>query len=241
VYSGPWLPEPIEAADLPEPAHEPRHTEARYELLESVSYAFLLALEALTPTQRAVLILCDVIEYSARETAQALSLSEANVRVVLHRARKALAGYDAQRCIPTAELSVRTAQVLQQFLEGLATGDVPGVEALLAADVVALNDANGTYSAARVPVRGRNKVARFQVKIAHLGPGARRYDVRLLNGLPAFVAEWDDRPRHLAPRIALIPVLDAEGRIRALAGVLAPEKLARVSPCDSHDHGASRG
>src|SRR5262249_13064147 len=73
AYVGPWLPTPIETAsdDVP-PSHEPalhgEHTlEGRYDLLESVSLAFLQALEALTPTQRAVLLLCDVFDYSAAE------------------------------------------------------------------------------------------------------------------------------------------------------------------------------
>jgi RNA polymerase sigma-70 factor, ECF subfamily len=233
VYRGPWLPEPIEDVDLPEPSHEPRHTEARYELLESVSFAFLLALEALTPTQRAVLVLCDVIEYSARETAEALALSEGNVRVLLHRARKTLADYDMRRSIPTPELGSRTAQLLQRFLAYVAAGDVPGVESLLAEDVVVLNDANGKYPAAGVPVLGRNKVARFQVNVGRLRTTAPRFEIRMLNGLPAFVAEWDRDESKLSPRLVLIPILDADGRIRGLHGVLAPEKLARVRPVAS--------
>jgi RNA polymerase sigma-70 factor, ECF subfamily len=228
VYRGPWLPEPIE---LPEPSYEPSQTEARYELLESVSYAFLVALEALTPVQRAVLVLGDVIGYSASETAEALGLSEGNARVVLHRARKALEAYDADRCRPTPALRERTAAALQRFLEGIAAGDVAGLEALLAADVVALNDVNGKYAAAGSPVRGRNKVARFHVRIARLREGAQRYELRMLNGLPAFIAEWDGLERNLAPRVVLIPILDASGRIRAVHTLLAPEKLQRIAPC----------
>ena len=80
AYKGPWLPEPVDDAELVEPSHEPASTTGRYELLESVSFAFLLALEALTPAQRAVLLLRDVFEYTGAETAEALGLSEANVR-----------------------------------------------------------------------------------------------------------------------------------------------------------------
>ena len=61
---------------------------ARYELMESVSFAFLLALEALTPSQRAVLLLRDVFDYSTTETAEALDLTEANAKVLLLRARR---------------------------------------------------------------------------------------------------------------------------------------------------------
>src|SRR5438046_6362126 len=102
-YVGPWLPSPIETSDeapgrrsLGEggpPSHEPpvggidggRTLEGRYDLLESVSFAFLLALERLTPIQRGVLLLMDVFDYSVKETAAALDRSEANVKTTHHR------------------------------------------------------------------------------------------------------------------------------------------------------------
>src|SRR5205085_1091374 len=85
-YVGPWLPSPIETGDevsppSVEPVIAPGHTmEGRYDLLESVSYAFLVALEALTPLQRAVLLLRDVFDYTVAETVDALGSSEANVK-----------------------------------------------------------------------------------------------------------------------------------------------------------------
>src|SRR5205807_6487914 len=111
-YTGPWLPSPVEtASDEPgtlvhdmasdPPSHEPASLENRYELLESVSFAFLIALEALTPTQRAVLLLRDVFDYSVRETASALDLSEANTKTIHHRARQAMSAYDAARQAPS--------------------------------------------------------------------------------------------------------------------------------------------
>ena len=97
-YRGNWLPSPVEtsAEDVP-PAYEVPEgsgspTEGRYELLESVSFAFLLALEALTPSQRAVLLLRDVFDYAVRETADALGMSEANVKVTHHRVMRLFFG-----------------------------------------------------------------------------------------------------------------------------------------------------
>jgi RNA polymerase sigma-70 factor (ECF subfamily) len=88
-YIGPWLPSPIPtaASDDP-PSYEPRQPDdespgARYELIESISFAFLLALEALTPMQRAVLLLRDVFDYSTAETAVAMDITEANVKTTL--------------------------------------------------------------------------------------------------------------------------------------------------------------
>src|SRR5215468_10628771 len=107
-YVGPWLPSPIETdqeAGGP-PSHEPvvdgLHTlEGRYDLLESVSFAFLIALERLTPTARAVLLLRDVFDYSVKETAGALDRSEANVKTTHHRARQTMAAYNGVRLPPS--------------------------------------------------------------------------------------------------------------------------------------------
>jgi RNA polymerase sigma factor (sigma-70 family) len=86
-YVGPWLPAPIEtgeqAAEDPDPEH-------RYGLLESVTFAFLMACEALTPRQRAVLLLRDVLDYSVEETARALAMGIPNVKTTHHRARAAM-------------------------------------------------------------------------------------------------------------------------------------------------------
>ena len=157
AYKGPWLPEPVDDADLVEPAHEPAATTGRYELLESVSFAFLLALEALTPAQRAVLLLRDVFEYTSLEAAEALDLSEANARVLLHRARRAMAAYDKARFVPDRAARERSLELLGRFMAAFARQDVAGMEAMLADDVVTLNDTNGRYPAAGVAVTGRNE------------------------------------------------------------------------------------
>jgi RNA polymerase sigma-70 factor (ECF subfamily) len=215
AYKGPWLPEPVDDAELVEPAHEPAVTTGRYELVESVSFAFLLALEALSPAQRAVLLLRDVFEYTSAETAQALDLSEANARVLLHRARRALADYDKTRFVPC-----------------FAQQDVAGMEALLAEDVVILNDTNGRYPAAGVPVVGRSKVARFHAGIARLrADQTPRVAIRWLNGAPAIVIEFEEPVTdRFAPRYVTLGEIGADGLLRRIYTVLAPEKLARVIP-----------
>jgi RNA polymerase sigma-70 factor (ECF subfamily) len=236
AYKGPWLPEPVEDALLvesgPEPSHEPAQTTGRYELVESVSIAFLLALEALTPAQRAVLLLRDVIEYTAAEAAEALDLSEANVRVLHHRARKAMEAYDTRRRAPSRELTQQTLEVMGRFLHCMGSQDVAGMEALLAADVVTLNDTNGRYPAAGVPVVGANKVARFHAGIADLRKQQiPRIEVRSLNGAPAVVCSYDEPVTdRFAPAFITLGELDASGRIRRIYTVLAPEKLARLIP-----------
>src|SRR5262245_50974510 len=104
-YVGPWLPSPIDTGDESSPpAHEPvvdgiESLEGRYDLLESVSFAFLLALEALTPSQRAVLLLRDVFDYTVHEAADALDMTQASVKTTLHRARRAMDSYHTRRQI----------------------------------------------------------------------------------------------------------------------------------------------
>jgi RNA polymerase sigma-70 factor (ECF subfamily) len=231
-YRGPWLPEPVEDAELVEPSHEPASTTGRYELLESVSFAFLLALEALTPTQRAVLLLRDVFEYSGAETAAALDLSEANVRVLLHRARHALADYDRTRLPRDPAARERALAVLGRFMAAFAQQDKAGMAALLAEDVVTLNDTDGRYPAAGVPVVGREKVARFHVGIARLREGQTpRVEVRALNGGVAIFVEFEQPVGdNLAPRFAMTGELDQNGLVRRIYSVLAPAKLERLSP-----------
>lgn len=231
AYKGPWLPEPVDDAQLFEPAHEPASTAGRYELIESVSFAFLLALEALTPVQRAVLVLRDVLEYSGAETAGALDLSEANVRVVHHRARAAMAAYDARRRPPNRELAQRTLDVMGRFMRSFGAHDVAGMEALLAEDVVTLNDTNGRYPAAGVAVTGANKVARFHAGIANLRTRLPRIEVRWLNGGPAIIGSYDEPVTdRFAPAFITLGELDEHGRIRRIYTLLAPEKISRLIP-----------
>lgn len=234
AYVGPWLPAPVETGDEESPpAHEPAlpggdTTAGRYDLLESVSFAFLLALEALTPRQRAVLLLRDVFDYSVRQTADALDLSEENVKTTHHRARRAMQSYDRSRCVPTRTLQAHTRQALERFMVALATGDQRAVEELLADDVRAVSDGAGEFHAARVPVVGRGKVARFYAKIAARRSPEARSEIRVLNGLPALVSEMGGTLPGEAVRMVLRVEVDADGRIVRLHAILASRKLTAV-------------
>ena len=191
--------------------------DARYELLESTTLAFLLALEALGPLQRAVLLLRDVFDYSVRETAAALELSEANVKTTLHRARAAMAAYDAQRCVPDRALYKRTEQVLRRFLLHLATDNVRAIEALLREDVVSLNDPGDEYVAARRAVVGRRKVVLFNRKIARL--------VDFMRKQPKMAIVDLERPARGGVRVRA-----RAHRLRAAPGVSAGARWRRAHP-----------
>jgi RNA polymerase sigma-70 factor (ECF subfamily) len=234
AYPGPWLPSPVETPDgdaldaRPDASPDP---ETRYGLAESTTYAFLLALEALGPRQRAVLLLRDVLGHSAGETAALIGATEGNVRVLHLRARRALGAYDAARCIPTPELRERHRAALQRFLDCLLAGDVRGLEAILAESVRTLTDAAGEYTALATPLDGRARVARlYLVAAQHRQAGGTRTEIRLVNGLPAALVTLEHPVRRQAPRTLLRCELDGEGRIRAVHAILAPRKLAGLRP-----------
>ncbi len=234
-YVGPWIPTPIETgADSAPASFEPvlageQTTEGRYDLVESVSMAFLLALEVLTPKQRAVLLLRDVFDYPVADTAFALDISNSDVKVTLHRARRALADYDRERCIPTRELQDRTRSAIDALLSALATGDMRSTEQLLADSVVALSDGGGEFFAARVPVLGRERVFKFYSKIARARLSTAEFEIRNLNGLPALLGRFHDEPHGQPPAIVQHVILDGAGRIRQILSVLATPKLASVT------------
>ena len=225
-YVGAWLPSPIESADEP-PSHEPLSLERRYDLIESVSFAFLIALEALTPAARAVLLLRDVFDYSVKETADALDLSQANVKTTHHRARRAMEAYEGARQIPTTARLESSRSALTQFLRALQEHDVGAVEAMLAQDVRTTIDGGGQFKAALRTIVGREKVTRFYLAVAVSAAGG---EVRIapLNGITSAVVHVPWPPIGGAPRFTLTAELNDEGKIKHIYVVSAEAKLTAV-------------
>jgi RNA polymerase sigma-70 factor (ECF subfamily) len=242
AYVGEWLPSPLPTSELePLPSYEPSAPDEdspvwRYEMLESVSFAFLLALEALTPTARAVLLLRDVFDYSTVETAEALNISEASVKVILHRARKAMQGYSTDRQKLGANLSEMTRKALEKFLYLLNTRNIEGLEKLLTDDAVSISDGGGEVYAALKPIRGRRNVLRLLFGLAKKGANILHYSFTTLNGLPALLIEVNVDGEHLPPRFkeglakryTMHCEVNDEGRIQKLFSVLAPSKLTAL-------------
>jgi RNA polymerase sigma factor (sigma-70 family) len=233
-YVGPWLPSPIEtelvardpSLDDP-PSHEPPSLEGRYDLLESVSFAFLIALETLTPAARAVLLLRDVFDYSVKETADALDLSEANVKTTHHRARRAMASYEADRQIPTAVRQQSTQKALMEFLRALEQHDVGAIEALLAEDVRTTSDGGGQFKSALRTIVGRANVMRFYLAVAGYAVDS-VLKVTALNGVPSAVVDIPSPAAGIAPRFTLTVELDRDGKIAHLYVVSATQKLTAI-------------
>ncbi|MFN8599305.1 MAG: sigma-70 family RNA polymerase sigma factor [Candidatus Binatia bacterium] len=233
-YVGPWLPSPIETGDESALAsYEPQlaagvTTEGRYDMLESVSFAFLLALEALTPKQRAVLLLRDVFDYSVTETADALGVSEPDVKTTHHRARRAMEAYDRERCRPTREEQDRTRAALAELMGAFARGDLASAEKQLASSVVALSDGGGEFFAARVPVVGADRVAKFYRNVATRSLAGAAHEMTMLNGLPAIVTAIPGPAHGQAAHLVTAIVLDREGRVARIWSVLATRKLTAL-------------
>jgi len=232
-YIGPWLPVPIDTSsdDVPpsyEPVVEGQTLEGRYDLMESASLAFLQALEGLTPTQRAVLLLCDVFDYSAGEVGAVLDVSEGNVRQIHRRARRAMASYDPHRALPTVANRARTEQALERFLALLADGDVGGIEHMLTTDVKVTADGGGEFTAALTPIVGAAAVARLFARLAASRDGGVTVAIRSINLFPAAVLDFEASRGRRPRRIALSVDVDANGLIAAMRVFASSQKLASL-------------
>lgn len=223
-YVGSWLPSPLETGEGDAVVEG---IAAGYERMESVSYAYLVALEVLTPKARAVVVLRDVLDYPAEEVAALLAMSEANVRVLHHRARRRLAAADVA-ARPLREVALPMRRALQAFVDCLMRQDVAGIEALLTASVRTVTDGGGEYTALHAPLVGVAAVVRFHLETARRRGPISRVELRTMNGLPALVIETATIRPQMAPRVVLRCEVDDAGRIRELHSILASRKLTAV-------------
>lgn len=227
AYPGPWLPQPVpDAAKDPWPQVEPS-AEARYALAESASLAFLASLEALTPQQRAVLLLRDVLDYSTQEAAQALELSQGAVKTCLHRARATMQSYDQHRAGATPK-EVQL-QALQRLMGSLMMGDVAQVEALLTQQVQANTDSGGVYSAATRTLEGPRRVAAFLLGLSRMFPDP-VIEMSWCNGAPGLKMTVHSASPRVAPLAWMQASVDAQGQVCAIHLINAPHKLRLLAP-----------
>ncbi|MEL6181052.1 MAG: sigma factor-like helix-turn-helix DNA-binding protein, partial [Myxococcota bacterium] len=223
-YPGIWLPEPAQLTD-PTPTGF-----GRYALLESATLAFLTAVEALTPQQRAVLLLRDVLDYTTAETAHILDLSTVNVKTTLHRARKRMEHYDHRRCPLSDDLSSKTQTALRNFMMAMTTGDTDTAASMLADDVRYAGDSGGHYWNATRILEGRTKVLAFLGGIARKYPSTpKRIEEMVCNGLPAVWVEVEPYHPRIAPQFVAQIALNPQDRLSHLFIVSAPDKLVRLS------------
>lgn len=205
-YVGNWLPEPIQtASDVSEDAV----------LAESVSIAMLLILETLSPDERVVFVLNEVFGYSHPEIALVVGKSDTAVRQIAHRAREHVQAR-RRRFRPDRQLARAT---VTKFLRAARTGDIDGLVAVMAPEIVALSDGGGQVSAARRPVIGPHRVAQFMAGLAQGDMAGFDISFGSYNSMPAVLFHQDTA----LDSVLLIEVTD--GLITALYAIRNPDKL----------------
>ncbi|MFZ3472553.1 RNA polymerase sigma-70 factor [Streptomyces sp. 4.24] len=211
AYVGPWLPEPLLTA--PDVAQD-------VELAESMSMAMMLVLETLAPTERAVFVLREVFDLGYEEIAAAVEKTPAAVRQIAHRARKHV---DARR--PRQAVSPNeTRAALESFQRALENGDLQGLLAVLAPEVVYMGDGGGIKHAALRPVLGAHNVARLFAGMAgRAGTTVVALGPTVVNGTPALAVHLDGEFD------GVIAVHVADARITGLYFVRNPEKLSHAT------------
>ena len=216
TYFGEWLPEPVVTGGLDDPA-------VHAEMSDSLSLAFLVLLERLSPEQRAVFLLREVFDYGYDAIAQIVGKSEAACRQLAVRARRHI-----EQDRPRFEASRQEHDELaRRFLTATQTGDLDGLEALLAHDVALHGDGGGKAQALVHPLFGRRQVARrvldtVQVIMAIEGVSVRPVEV---NGHPGALGLDGQQ------RVLFVLSLDiAGGQIQGIRGIVNPDKLRHLGP-----------
>lgn len=218
IYVGPWLPEPVFDTEGLSP-------DAATELADDLSFALLLALDRLSPLERAAFLLHDVFDTPFADIARVLERNEAACRQLAARARRAVRN---ERPIPAATPD-NHARLLDAFGEAVRSGDVTRLAALLREDAIAITDGGGRKVAALKPVMGAEKVARFFIGLAAKSAGHDiRLEPRIINGTVGALVYLDGELDH-----TLTLAVDGE-RIAAIYLVRNPDKLQCVPATPGH-------
>jgi RNA polymerase sigma-70 factor (ECF subfamily) len=216
TYVGEWLPEPITERPEDDPARQA-------EVADSLSLAFLVLLESLSPEQRAAFLLHDVFDYDYARVAEIVGTSEENARQLASRARRHVqegrARFDAS--------SEQREKLATSFFAAIENGDFDGLEALLAEDVELHGDGGGIGPAIRHPIYGRAKTGQMMRNWGRLAERIGGLQVRrvLVNGQPG--AKFLDADGKL---INVMAVDIADGQVQTIRSIVNPEKLGHLGP-----------
>jgi RNA polymerase sigma-70 factor, ECF subfamily len=217
-YVGSWLPEPMVHEREPSAATD-------LERAESLSMAFLLILETLSPIERAVFLLREVFDYGYDEISRVVEKSEENCRQIFARSKSHI---DAGK--PRFEASrEKRDELAQRFFAASESGNLEDLVHILAEDAVFYGDGGGKVRTAIHPVRGRERVARLIHNLFTRGKvfaaGMRLVDV---NGQPG--AMFLDHENHL---IGVVELDIADGAVQCIRTIVNPDKLQHLGPLSS--------
>jgi RNA polymerase sigma-70 factor (ECF subfamily) len=218
IYVGPWLPEPVFDTEV-------LSAEAATEFADDLSLALLLALDRLSPLERAAFLLHDIFDMPFSEIAGMIGRTEPACRQLATRARRAVR--DA-RPAPMAAPDDH-ARLLSAFMEAVASGDLSRLAGLLREDAVAVTDGGGRKQAALNPIIGADRVARFFIGVAGKNSGRDiRMEPAMINGTVGALLYMDGEIDH-----SLTMAIDGD-RIAAIYIVRNPDKLRRAPTSTSH-------
>jgi RNA polymerase sigma-70 factor (ECF subfamily) len=208
-YIGPWLPEPVFTGIDGDPY-------ARATRDEKIEMALLRTLERLSPQERAVLLLYEVLDHDHNEIAELLGITSAASRQILHRAKERVAA-EKQRFTPEPEQQRR---LIDSFLSAVVSGDVATLRSMLADDVMALADGGGKAAASTRPVHGADNVTRLFIGLASKFGAGLAASIEEVNGQLALVMRRDGV-------VTTIATFTFDGdRIAEIVSVVNPDKLA---------------
>lgn len=207
-YIGPWLPEPIETSDRL----------SHNMLSESLTQAFLMMLECLTPGERAAFLLRNVFEYDYSQIAEILGKSEASIRQMVSRAKSRLRE-DHPRFPAAPE---KADELAERFLAACRSGNVKLIEELFAEEIEVHSDGGGKAYAARTIIRGPQRAAKFLAGVFSRKMADCEIAVAMVNGEPGYVVTHQTR-------VVLVTTIHVEEGVRAVYMMRNPDKLARWS------------
>ena len=209
TYVGPWLPEPVDTRE------DPRLGAEREEALK---LAVLVLLEKLSPTERAAYVLREAFDYPYRRIAEILRTEEANVRQLVSRARKHVE--EGRR---TTVSSAEQGRLLDAFLDAARRGDMAALEGLFAEDVISYSDGGGMVRAARLPLFGRERIAKFIAAVAAHFYNSVTFSRIEINGQAAGLILREGKV------VALATIDASERGIHQIMWLMRPSKLAALS------------
>ena len=224
-YVGPWLPEPVVGEAAPAglgggSARMASDPADKVTLDDQVSYALLVVLETLTPPERTAFVLHDLFGVAFDEVAAVVGRSPGAVRQRASRARR----HVRTRGMPPAVDAAEHRKVVSAFEVAVTSGDLAALIQVLDPEVVLVSDGGGVVSAARRPVLGADRVARFLLGIvARARPGDRIQPIEV-NGAPGFTVYQAGR------LVTVVSLTVAAGRVARVDMVRAPDKLPRLAP-----------
>jgi RNA polymerase sigma-70 factor (ECF subfamily) len=210
TYIGPWLPEPLltgESAMLPSRDYD------------SISMAFLVLLESLTPVERAVFLLHEVFDYDYADIARIVGKEEAACRQLFSRAKKHI----AERRPRFHSTPEEHQAMIGKFLMAVQGGDLDGLMNLLADDITWYSDGGGKVTAATRPIHGRDRVARFALALPRFRPEGVSVEIAEVNGRPAVIFRRAD-----GTPLFVFTFDVANGKIHRVWAVGNPDKLKHL-------------